>query len=67
MFIESNLVVIISLTPNPGLTPNPSPRGEGNFKGEGSDYWYTLDGCKLSGKPTQKGIYVNNGSKVVIK
>ena len=27
----------ISLTPDPGLTPNPSPRGEGNFKGEGSD------------------------------
>ena len=22
----------------PGLTPNPSPKGEGNFKGEGSDY-----------------------------
>ncbi len=29
--------------------------------------WYTLDGRKLSGKPTQKGIYVNNGRKVVIK
>ena len=27
-----------SLTPAPGLTPNPSPRGEGNFKGEGSIY-----------------------------
>jgi len=26
------------LTPDPGLTPNPSPRGEGNFKGEGSEY-----------------------------
>ena len=25
-----------SLTPDPGLTPNPSPRGEGNYKGEGS-------------------------------
>lgn len=29
--------------------------------------WYTLDGRKLLGKPTQKGIYVNNGRKVVIK
>jgi len=29
--------------------------------------WYTLDGRKLGGKPTQRGIYVNNGRKVVIK
>lgn len=29
--------------------------------------WYTLDGRQLSGKPTQKGIYVNNGKKVAIK
>lgn len=29
--------------------------------------WFTLDGRKLSGKPTQKGIYVVNGQKVMIK
>ena len=29
--------------------------------------WYTLDGRKLSGKPTQEGIYINNGQKMVIK
>ena len=29
--------------------------------------WYTLDGRKLNGKPTAKGIYINNGRKVVIK
>lgn len=27
--------------------------------------WYTLDGRKLSGKPTQKGIYIQGGKKVV--
>ena len=43
------------------LTPDPSP------KGEGSDYWYTLDGRRLNGKPSRAGIYVNNGRKVVIK
>ena len=43
------------------LTPNPSP------KGEGSDYWYSLDGRRLSGKPTQKGIYIYNGLKIVNK
>ena len=45
----------ISLTPDPSL------------KGEGSDYWYSLDGRRLGGKPTQKGIYINNGHQVVIK
>ena len=32
-----------------------------------TDVWYTLDGRKLIGKPTQCGIYINNGNKVVIK
>ena len=26
--------------------------------------WYSLDGRKLSGKPAQKGIYIQNGKKV---
>ena len=29
--------------------------------------WYTLDGRMLKGKPTTKGIYINQGRKVVIK
>ena len=29
--------------------------------------WYTLNGVKLQSMPTQKGIYINNGKKVVIK
>ena len=32
-----------------------------------SEAWYTLDGVKLSGKPSTKGIYINNGKKIVIK
>ena len=32
-----------------------------------SEAWYTLDGIRLSGKPSTKGIYINNGKKVVIK
>jgi len=32
-----------------------------------SESWFTLDGRKLSCKPTVKGIYINNGNKVVIK
>lgn len=32
-----------------------------------SGNWYTLDGRKLQGKPTQKGVYISNGKKMVIK
>ena len=32
-----------------------------------ADAWYTLDGRKLQGKPTKKGMYIVNGRKVVIK
>ncbi len=35
--------------------------------GEGSADWYTLDGRRLSGKPAQKGIYINSGKKIVNK
>ena len=33
----------------------------------GSDAWYTLDGRRLQGQPTQRGMYINNGRKIVIK
>ena len=36
--------------------------GEVSFDG-----WYTLDGMKLNEKPSTKGIYINNGKKIVIK
>ena len=32
-----------------------------------SEAWYTLDGVRLSSKPSTKGIYINNGKKVAIK
>ena len=31
------------------------------------DGWYTLNGVKLQSVPTEKGVYINNGKKVVIK
>ena len=51
--------------------------GDGETTGIGSidngelrienDDWYSLDGRRLSGKPTAHGIYINNGKKVAIK
>ena len=29
------------------------------------DVWYTLDGRKINGQPTQRGLYIVNGKKVV--
>ena len=29
--------------------------------------WYTLDGRRLSGRPAQKGLYIRNGRKEVIR
>ena len=43
-----------------GISPSPTlPQGKGA--------WYTLDGRQLQGEPTQKGLYINNGRKVIIK
>ena len=32
-----------------------------------NDDWYTVNGTRLSGKPSQAGLYINNGKKVIIK
>ena len=32
-----------------------------------NDEWYDLDGRKMSGQPTRKGVYIFNNKKVVIK
>ena len=50
--------------------------GDGETTGIGSidngelridnDDWYSLDGRRLSGKPTQRGIYIHNGKKVLV-
>ncbi|MBR5686745.1 MAG: C10 family peptidase [Prevotella sp.] len=42
------------------ITTDPTPMEEGG------DY-YTLDGRKLDKRPTQKGVYIVNGKKMVIK
>jgi hypothetical protein len=42
-----------------------------NSVGENSeqlaDEWYSVDGRKLSGRPTAKGVYINNGKKTIVK
>jgi hypothetical protein len=38
--------------------------GEVTLDGEA---WYSIDGRRIVGKPSTKGIYLNNGKKIVIK
>lgn len=42
------------------LTPDATQQGEGSS-------YYTLEGHRLSGKPTTRGIYIHQGKKVVVK
>lgn len=32
-----------------------------------SESWFTIDGTKLLGKPTRKGLYIHNGKKIVVE
>ena len=34
---------------------------------EDDGVWYSIDGRKLDGKPTRKGLYIKNGQKTVIR
>ena len=45
-----------------GLTPNASAVGEGN-----AGAWYDMSGRRLTSKPTQTGLYLNDGRKVVVE
>jgi hypothetical protein len=36
-------------------------------RGQMEDVWYDLNGRKLDGKPTKRGIYIKNGKKSVFK
>ena len=38
-----------------------------NYNGVTDDAWYSLDGVRLSGKPTQRGMYINKGKKIFVK
>jgi len=40
---------------------------EFNRNAVSAEGWYTLNGVKLQGIPTEKGVYINNGKKVVVK
>lgn len=47
---------------------NSATTGIKNLASENAEKtWYTLDGVKLNGKPSKKGVYMVNGKKTVIQ
>ena len=58
--------VIYVEDPNSGVTAIQAISAEG-AEAIPVQGWYTVNGVKLQGVPTEKGIYINNGKKVVIK
>ena len=52
-----------------GVTPLLSPEGEEGASPRGGlvGVWYSLDGRRLSNKPSQRGVYINNGRKIVVQ
>ena len=38
-----------------------------NHEAKDANRWYSVDGVKLPSEPTQKGIYIRNGKKVMVK
>ena len=50
------------------IEPRETPTGiSGVNKNAQVNGWYTVDGRKLSGRPTAKGVYINNGKKIIVK
>ena len=56
----------VEYTGNTGITTDIEEIENGELKMDSlSESWYTIDGQKLSGKPTKKGVYIRNGKAVV--
>ena len=68
LLIDTNTTHIVNA--NKAWAGSSSQTGIKNIEHETSDVnhsadaWYTLDGRRLNGEPTQKGLYIKNGKKV---
>ena len=51
----------------PYLRIGGSDTGMEDLVADKEEVWHTLQGIRLSGRPTEKGIYIRNGKKVMVK
>jgi alpha-amylase len=59
-YVKDGLFGIVTTTGIKSLSPltsHPSPL----------NVWYDLQGRRLSGKPTTKGVYIHGGKKLVVR
>ena len=63
----NNAPVRITVEDFDGQTTSIKTLSAGDLKVATSEGWYTINGIKLQNAPTEKGVYINNGKKVVIK
>ena len=60
----ANDILPISEIPGSGMTGIESME---DVRSQMEDVYYTIDGRKVDNKPTQRGIYIKNGKKIVVK
>ena len=58
----TNIAMNFEENQSSGISEKVSVKSEKSAEG-----WHTVDGRRLNGMPTQKGVYIKNGKKVVIK
>ena len=58
---------IITVEDFDGQTTSIKTLNTETMKAYAAEGWYTIDGIKLQSVPTEKGVYINNGKKIVIK
>ena len=62
---NDKLAKSVTITADEGITTGIENGQRSKTTGQG-DEWYTIDGRKLGGKPTGKGIYIYKGEKVLL-
>ena len=58
---------IITVEDFDGQTTSIKTLNAETMKAYNAEGWYTVNGIKLQSAPTEKGVYINNGKKVVVK
>ena len=56
----------LTAAPQPSISTGIENAQRESVKGQKGG-WYTIDGQKIGGKPTKKGVYINNGKKTIVE
>lgn len=68
LLLSGNAAPSLSMVWGDEKTTGIRPIENGELRMENStDAWYTLDGQRLSAKPSTRGLYIHNGRKEVVK